>query len=555
MSDVFTPSMGQLDTTGFDVGQDILAQNEQQKLQFQAANNPAPMLPPQNPQMPAAIDPSVAVKQVMDTRALQEQTHTNPVTEQQLQQQNFQQINGAPQNKEAPMLSPENFPSGQQAFQGQQPQAAQQPQKLSPQEQLESYYKEQQASLANEMSLNNKIAANAASMEAQKAAEYSKHIQKMNGYATELDDAHKSATGKVEAAMKEREQALADYKDMLTDPKKLDEAFRPKGIFEGKSTGQSIMGAIAIALGGVGAAFQGPGSVNQALSLITKKIDQENEGRKEAYKTKLFGSQNLANEAGKTADLAGQQEGRDIAAINNKKIMQLEAVSAKINQLASNYNSKTVADRAAMANEGIQRQISGLKMENAKQQYSMEMMKNLGGMDLEKFEQLSPAQQQIVPEEMRKTFAEQRERNIPGYGLASNKEAAGEFRKALPELEQVVNGGRRILDLMTPGAKFNMDDRTKIQTMAGLLMGPMREQMGFKTLTDSDQKLLHKVMGDPTSLTSLNSLERTKMQTIINETQNTIATRAKNAGLKPKSGDLYGQQIMQQFGGKLPNFK
>jgi hypothetical protein len=553
MADVFTPSMGQIDTTGFDVAQDIAAQNEQQKLQFLGQNNPAPMVPPQNPQMPDAIDPSVAAQQILDTQAVQQQTHTNPVNQQQLEQQNYQQMSGA-QNPETPALSAQNFPSGQQAGQ-QQPQQAAQPPQQNFAQQLEAYYKQQQASLQNEQALNTKIAATGATMEAAKAEMYQNQQKELAGYATQLDTAHKTATDKVEAAMKEREQALADYKDMLTDPKKLDEAFRPKGIFEGKSTGQSIMGAIAIGLGGIGAAFQGNGAVNQALSLITKRLDQENEGRKEAFKTKLVGSQNLANEAGKTADLAGQQEARDISAINNKKIMQLEAVSAKVSQLSSQYNSDTMRQRASLFNEGLNRQISGLKMENAKQQYSMEMMRQLGGMDLEKFEKLSPAQQQIVPEEMRKTFAEQRERYVPGYGLASNKEVANEFNKARPQLEQVVQGGHRLLELMTPGAKFNMEDRAKIQTMAGLLMGPMREQMGFKTLTEGDQKLLERVMGDPTAIMSLNSLQKTRMQTIINETQNTLATRAKAAGMQPRGGDAYNQQLMQQFGAVKPKFK
>jgi hypothetical protein len=555
MSDVFTPSPLNTGAPSVD-NSNLMGSNDLQKVQFANQSLPAPITPPQNPELPQAIDPALAAQQVLDTQALQQQTHTNPVNQQQLQQQNYLGLNSGAQNPETPALTPQNFPSGQLGVNTQLPQSQpqQQPQQNFAQ-QLQDYYKAQEASLANEKDLNTKIATTGASMEAAKAELYQNQQKQLAGYATELDTAHKTATDKVNQSLKEREQALADYKDMLTDPKKLDEAFRPKGIFEGKSTGQSILGAIAIGLGGIGAAFQGPGSVNQALNIIQKRLDQENEGRKEAYKTKLVGKQNLANEAGKTADLAGQQEARDITAINNKKIMQLEAVSAKVNQLSSQYNSDTMKQRASLFNEGLNRQIGSLKIENAKQQYSMEMMRQLGGMDLEKFEKLSPAQQQMVPEEMRKTFAEQRERYVPGYGLASNKEVANEFNKARPQLEQVVQGGHRLLELMTPGAKFNLEDRAKIQTMAGLLMGPMREQMGFKTLTEGDQKLLERVMGDPTAIMSLNSLQKTRMQTIINETQNTLATRAKAAGMQPRGGDAYNQQLLQQFGATKPKFK
>ena len=480
---------------------------------------PPPPAQPSTPTLSNADFPSGAA-QVVAKPSTPVQTAFNPADSQggeySQQSASNQSNSGQPSANEQPAAGPQDFKS-----------------------QLEAYFNTQQQSLQNEKDINTKIATAAQAQEALKTDAYKNQVVEMGKNQAALETAHTDATKKVESAQLERQKALDAYKDMINDPKKLDEAFRPKGIFEGASTGQTILGAIAIALGGAG------GGPNQALGIIQKQLDKEQDARINTFKNKLAGQQNIANEAGTTANMARQQEADNISAINNRKIMQLETIGAKVNQYASQYNSATLQLRAQDFNEGINRKISDLQMENNKQKYSVEMMKNLSGLTLEGYDKLSPAQKSFIPEPQQKLYEEQRERTIPGYGVSSSsKEAVAEFRKGLPELEQVVNGGNRILNVMEKGSKFNPDDRAKVQTMMGMLLGPMREQMGFKTLTEPDQELLKGIMGDPNAILALPSVQKTKLKTIIAETQKTLTSRAQSAGFNAKTPE----QLDAQYG-------
>lgn len=387
----------------------------------------------------------------------------------------------------------------------------------------------------------------AAKVEEKKVDFYKQQANASKSAESKVKDAFDTANQKVEQQMQERQKALDEYKEMLT-PEKVNEAFRPHGVFEGKSTGQSILGAIAIGLGGIGAAAQGQGSTNQALGLIMRQLDKENEGRQNAYKTQLSGQQNIADEATKSANLY-RQVGKDTADnIIQRRALQLETIQAKIEQMAAPYKGQVAQLNAKAMIAGLQQDKDTAKMGFMQQAQQREMMQTLKGLSFEDYDRLNPAIKTMLPEPYVKQMEAIRERTVPGYGEAATKELAQEFNKARPMLDDGIHATQSLIDYTKNYNIFSPSQRATADTKIKALMGPLREPLGMRVLTAPDKDLLEEMIGNPNSILKLNSQKRARLDAVLQIFKDELSARATAAGLKPKSGEAVKQQENAHYG-------
>lgn len=522
---------------------------EQENFRNQSGPSPIPLLPPQPTNLQEALDPSLAAQQIINQQTQSQATNSFPTSPEALQQQNFQQVNG--QQATLPP-SVEQLNAGRQSVpatsQTQNP-MANQPGFL---EGLKKVQEDYLRTFSSQQAVAEKAGAIGKEIEDKKVAFYNNQETAANTAAATIKDAFDKSSERVEQQMQERQQALDNYKEMLT-PEKLNDAFRPRGLFEGRTTGQSILGAIAIGLGGSGAAVQGGGATNQALALINRQLDKEAEARQTAFKMGLTGQQNLADEATKTATMARQQ-GQDVATnALQQKALQLEAIQAKVEQMVAPYKGQLAQQNAKALIAGLQQQKDQAQMVFQQAQMQRELLQNLKGLSFEDYDRLAPAVKTMLPEPYVKQMEAIRERNVPGYGPAANKELAAEFNKARPMLENGINATQNLIDFTKNYNMYSISQRDTADTMIKALMGPLREPLGMRVLTAPDKELLEEMIGNPNSLLKLSSQKKARLDAVLNIFKEELSARAIAAGLTPKNGTQVEQQQNQQFGITKPN--
>lgn len=532
--------------TGLDPSLIAQQQMQQQNAASQLPDIPAPLMANKPTPYDQITNP---VKAFGESNALQQATKTVPTSI----ASPVQGSEELPSEPEAPSV--EQLKAGRQQQQ-QTPGAAQNPMASQPGflEGLKKVQEDYLKQFGVQQNVAKQVGDIGNAIERKKADFYRQQADAAQNAATTVQSAFDTSSQRVEQQMQERQKALDKYKEMLT-PEKVNEAFRPHGVFEGKSTGQSILGAIAIGLGGAGAAMQGGGATNQALGFIMKHLDKEAEARQTAFKIGLSGQQNIADEATKTAGMARQQGADAIANALQKKALQLETIQAKVEQMAAPYKGTTAQLNAQALIAGLQQQKDATNMQFQQTQMQRELMQNLSGLSFEDYDKLSPAVKTMLPEPFVKQMDEVRQRNVPGYGVAANKELAQEFNKSRPLLENGLNATQRLIDFTKNYNMYNPAQRATADTQIKALMGPLREAMGMKTLTEGDQRLLEEMIGNPNAILKLDSQKKARLNAIKQVFEEDLNSRAKSAGLKPQVGQQIQDQQNSQFGITKPNFK
>lgn len=450
---------------------------------------------------------------------------------------------------------------GQQAAQAQpSPTAADfqqpvQPQQMQPQQQqpapaqktYQDLLKESMAPLQADLKLaKSALGGVQAAAEASKNAQISaaKDLETIHQSAEfELAEAYKNSTEKAQKFNADREAALKEYKESNT-PESLSKAFRPHGIFEDASTGQAILGAIAIGLGGIGAAMQGGNAQNQALGMIMKRVDKENEMRASAHRTRQAGLVQRADEAGKSYQYTRQEQQDATTNINNRKILQIETIKSQLEKTAAEFSSAQVKANASQMIAGLSQQQAALNQQVMKMQIDAEMAKSLSGLTHEKYKLLSPAQKAMVPKQMTEEFQKMAEVEVPGIGYATNKSLATQINTDRQDAEEGIRGGERLLELFKSSNKFiPNEEHAEIGSRMRALMGPLRKQLGLGVMSEADKKLVEGIIGNPNKIFSLPSYEKHKMKVLVDDFKEGWNRKLKNAGLKPPVENPINKQL------------
>ena len=133
-----------------------------------------------------------------------------------------------------------------------------------------------------------------------------------------------------------------------------------------------------------------------------------------------------------------------------------------------------------------------------------------------------------------------RERSVPGFeGTAPTKEEAIKFRDLTSNNDQILSGVREIARLSTQaGASVDPKTRARIETVQNFLVGKLRLPMtGPGAFTDDERKFVRNTIGNPATIFSLSSVERTKLEELITRLTGDIDTTAAGLGLRRKQAN------------------
>ena len=133
-----------------------------------------------------------------------------------------------------------------------------------------------------------------------------------------------------------------------------------------------------------------------------------------------------------------------------------------------------------------------------------------------------------------------RERSVPGFeGTAPTKEEAIKFRDLTSNNDQILSGVHEIARLSAQaGASVDPKTRARIETVQNFLVGKLRLPMtGPGAFTDDERKFVRNTIGNPATIFSLSSVERTKLEELITRLTGDIDTTAAGLGLRRKQAN------------------
>ncbi len=313
--------------------------------------------------------------------------------------------------------------------------------------------------------------------------------------------------------------------------------FEFKDYWADKSSGQRAMAAIAIALGGIGAAYQGNGAKNRGLEAVNGVIERDLNLQKLQYE-KLKGSGEMSKSI---FGLMNQQFDNKTQAMTATRMFMNDRMANKISEITSKYGATEVRERGIIAVEGLKQQNAVLQeqfKQAAKQQALLDQVSDPASADMRN---LSSAQVQQL-DKAYKGFAD---RYVPGYGEATNPEQAKEFNKYRASVEPAIKGAERILQASKDLNRItDLSKRAEIATEIKALVGQLRLPFtGPGAMTEKEYDRLLDVIGDPNKLMALPALERVKLNTVLKKLQTDMNNQAKNSGLRPVEMPTYFKPI------------
>jgi len=394
----------------------------------------------------------------------------------------------------------------------------------SPQQQYVNEFNNQKAATEN-------IATAQAALETAKEAQYKAKAAKALKTADSIDKINTHFQEQYAQKMGALDQSLEEFKRISAEKPQT-----AADIWEKKSTGQKIQASIAIALGGIGAALQGGGAVNQAYNIIQRGLQDEAEANNSLIKNRLAAEEKAGNIAVTGAKMAMEAESLMQETALKKRLIQYEAIESKINQVASQYNSTQIKENAALLMSKLEQDKLKARLEYDALAKKQAMMASLGGMSAQEFQQLPPAIQAEYPKEIRDAYKDRASIEVPGYGPAANEELAKDFNKNVrPTYEKPLVAIDDLLQSYKTFNRLSYNDRRKMEAKLELLAGQMRLPIiGPGTVQPAEYERLRNVLGNPNKLMSLTSVEKANLLIVKKWLEESLGQAAEAAGLPKK---------------------
>lgn len=326
-----------------------------------------------------------------------------------------------------------------------------------------------------------------------------------------------------EMAKREAERRAQIDKEMIAHKKIEDEILKwePKDFWANKSTGQKIAAVIGVTLAGIGAGMRG--GENQVAKMMDNWMNDE----MEAQKTQL---QKLKDVNSAKQTLLGkmlQQFGDERQAEAAAKTAMLSRAEMQLKETAAKFRAPEI---------------------QAKAQQALGELQVLKNSTMQQFEQASQAKQVLLKGgaqlpaglDIEQLPADQRERYVPGLGLATTKEGAKEMREFKGTVDTINSGVNQLLAFTNKsGDSFNPAERQRAKTIASMLVGQLRLPIvGPGAFTEREMELLQSIVANPTKIASLDAVSRASLETISQRMNGQLSDKARANGLKP-----IGQQV------------
>ena len=338
-----------------------------------------------------------------------------------------------------------------------------------------------------------------------KAAEENAYLTRV---AKENDDriktnemAQAARQAKVDEAAAKLQEAQASLNSMQVDPNRY---------WANKGTGDKVLAGIGLFLGAFG---QGG---NKAVAVIQDAIDKDIAAQKANIETKKAG---VAVQSGILSDMRARFQDQRVAE-EAARVAYLDNAQLKIKAISSKYSGQEVAAKADML-------IGELE------QKKIEAKANF----LKAFQSSMPVTPDMEPERMTQ---DQRDRFVPGYGLALDKETAKTLRTQVSNATNARRELGRLLEIAEmDGKSLSPELVAEAGTRANMLTGLLKEDVvGPGTISDKDRELLQEVARDPTKFTNLDKATKSRLRTAMDVVQKNLAERVRMAGLSDPRAKL-----------------
>jgi hypothetical protein len=283
------------------------------------------------------------------------------------------------------------------------------------------------------------------------------------------------------------------YESMVNDYMK-SSAIDPNRIWNNANTGGKIMAGISMLLGGLGAGLAG--GPNQGIAMIDKMVDRDIDAQKAELEKKRTGMGMQQNLVGMMRSQLGDNEAAMLAA----KRVALDNVEMQM--------KKTMAGL-----QGTQAEANGMKALGEiglkKAQLDMELKQKLSGMAA--IDSINSGGGQITPRAAMMLPKEVQDRLVKvgsdSMAMAVNPKAATDLQERLPDYEQTQRYASDLLGLVKEGgvAVPFTEKKAKAEQLIGDLTLKIKDINKFRNLTDTDMRLVHEILGDPTAVFSRNN--------------------------------------------------
>lgn len=304
-------------------------------------------------------------------------------------------------------------------------------------------------------------------------------------------------------------------------------------IFVNGTTGQKIGGAIALILGGLG----GTNGSNVALDIFNKAIEKDIAAQK--YNLDR-GAEGLDKQAATQKSLYQtmlQKFNNSDQADAATRMVMLDNVEAQLKNISGQYDSKVVKAKSQAAIGALAAQKETAKRQfqfAAQQQAVMQALTGQAGGQAAQTGVKDPAVfsrlNATLPPEVQK---ENRERYVPGYGLAASKDLAQDFSKFRSETEPSIDLAKTLSNKYKNFNRLDLKEQRELKTMQTNLIGNLRLAFtGPGAMTESEYQRILDAIGNLSSPFSIPSLNQASIDTVIKGLQKNLNERAKVAGLE-----------------------
>lgn len=305
---------------------------------------------------------------------------------------------------------------------------------------------------------------------------------------------------------KQVDQQMTKVKQ-LTDDANSDK-IDPNRYWADKTTGQKILAGISLFLGAFGR------NGNDALRIINDSIDKDIMSQKMAIQGKK-------DSLGEQQNLLGYMKGQikdEQLATQAAKVAALDNAQMQVNQIASKYSGQETQQKAQLLVSQLDAQKGAIQQD---------MMRRVA------FNQAMQSDQagQINPEMLDE---KQRERFVPGFGLALTKDDASKMKETVGDVMDSKQSIDRLLQISNaPLKSVTPELRAEAQTLATVLQGKLRRSIvGGGNFSETEQQLMKDIIANPTAVFSWDSTNKKRLDTLKNKLDQGLASQARSIGLR-----------------------
>jgi len=276
----------------------------------------------------------------------------------------------------------------------------------------------------------------------------------------------------------------------------------PERFWNNASTGRKVMAGIGMLLSGIGSGLTG--QKNMAMETINRLIDNDIKAQQ------LNAEQGLAKKKMSLEQIKLNMQKLNDATSNRLKQAQTSKIIADINNDIAKLQEQRINAKKLASSEGLTRE--------------------------EVF---------AMPTEERKLMVKLSDGN---FRPAMNEQLAKKLNgETIPQAKDAIRGLERLKEMTTmPFSEFNLYARGEAESIKQSIKGALRLKLfGPGVMTDFESKLADRIIGSPTGVLKIKSVEMVKLNTLLKKMKQGTLDEIRQAGVNvPKTKN---EKMLDQY--------